>query len=138
LSQNYPYSFIQVSESKMQKFLNEEHEYFSRKFRKYTSWWVCSFLILSICIGFTTAAIVSDRLTSLQQTVFLQIGILLSFFVVVLVILPSVLRVILNCIFKVTSKRKGIIKNSPLSLIPSSPNSLRPKLALKSFRQTMV
>jgi hypothetical protein len=70
--------------------------------------------------------------------VFLQIGILLSFFVVVLVILPSVLRVILNCIFKVTSKRKGIIKNSPLSLIPSSPNSLRPKLALKSFRQTMV
>lgn len=120
----------------MQAFLNEEHTYLSRKFKKYTSYWIGSFLFVSLSVGLLTTSILCDTLTHLQQSIMLEIGLLLCIFIVVFIILPAILRLVLNCLFKRRPISTGV-KNLPLSYKPP-PNSPAPRWALKSFRQTMA
>lgn len=121
----------------MQKCLNEEHAYLSRKFKKYTSWWIGTFLFVGLSVGLLTASILCDTLTYLQQSVMLEIGLMLCIFIVLFIIFPLIIRLILNCFFRTRCRDSGL-KNLPLSYRPSPPSSRAPKWALKSFRETMV
>jgi len=120
----------------MQKFLNEQHILFSNDMRKP----ICQlalFLFIAASITMTVVAILSTNLSLLGQNILLGIGIICCCFIIIVLGVPFIMRLVLNCLFRTRPIRTGI-KNLPLSYIPPPPNSPAPRWALKSFRETMA
>lgn len=120
----------------MQKFLNEEHDHFLRVFRK-PIWGLVLFLFVTGSVGMTVAGILSTSLSYLEQTIFLELGLISCFFLVLFVVIPFIMRLVLNCLFRTRSIKATGIKNLPLGYIPPPPGKA-PRWALKSFRETMA
>jgi hypothetical protein len=124
----------------MQKFLNEEHARYSRLFRK-PVWALALFVLVSASVSMAATGILCTTLTSLEQILLLEFGLIFSCFLAVFVVVPICMRLILNCLFKVRRIGTGL-KNLPLSyrssVQPAPPNSPAPRWALKSFRETMA
>ena len=120
----------------MQKFLNEEHARYSRLFRK-PVWALALFVLVSASVSMAATGILCTTLTSLEQILLLEFGLILCCFLAVFVVVPICMRLILNILFKVRRIGTGL-KNLPLGYIPPAPNSPAPRWALKSFRETMV
>ncbi len=118
----------------MQKFLNEEHARYSRLFRK-PVWAMALFVLVSASVSMAATGILCTTLTSLEQILLLEFGLIFSCFLAVFVVVPICMRLILNCLFKVRRIGTGL-KNLPLSY--RSPQKPAPRWALKSFRETVA
>ena len=120
----------------MQKFLNEEHRHFSQLLRN--PWRALALFVFTVAsVAMVIIAFLCDTLTLLQQNILLELGLLFCCFLVVFLIIPSIMRLVLNIVFKTRSLGTGV-KNLPLGYIPPPPNSPAPRWALKSFRETIV
>ena len=116
----------------MQKFLNEEHARYSRLFRK-PVWAMALFVFVSASVSMTVTGILCRTLTSLEQIMLLELGLIFCCFLAVFVLVPICMRLILNCLFKVRRIGTGL-KNLPLSYRSSQKPA--PRWALKSSRKT--
>ena len=133
-----------MNTTKMQACLNEEASHFDRQYKKYPMLWALSFLYVGLGVSLLTLALQCNTRYSCsydEQGVLLWFGLMILVSVVVFVILPNILRVLLNCFFErpIVSSVK---KMSPLSLpqhspkgSPKPPSTPPPKHALKSFRE---
>jgi hypothetical protein len=122
----------------MQKFLNEEHARYSHLFRK-PVWSLALFVLISASVSMVVIGILCTTLTSLEQIILLELGLISCCFLTVFLVVPICMRLILNYLFKVRQIGTGL-KNLPLSyrssVQPAPPNSPRPRWALKSSRKT--
>ena len=118
----------------MQKFLNEEHARYSQLFRK-PVWAAALFVFVSASVSMAATGILCTTLTSLQQIILLEFGLIFSCFIAVFIVVPICMRLILNCLFKVR-RIGGGLKNLPLSYRSSKKPA--PRWALKSSRKTLA
>jgi len=119
----------------MQKCLNKEAIYFNEQYRKYPALWLASFLYISLCATLLSLVFLCNTTFPCsynQQGVMLWFGTMLSFLLIPFVILPTVLRFILNCLYvkRPLSKEK---KMSPLHMSKQKKIN-RPICSVKSFR----
>lgn len=121
----------------MQRFLNEEHAYFSREF-KHPLWLVGLIMFTVGSVAMVVTAFLCDTLTYLQQSILLQIGLIFCVFLAVFIGVPFIMRLVLNMIFRTRPIQSSGLKNLPLHYTPPPPNSPPPSWALKSFRETMI
>ena len=119
----------------MQKCLNKEASYFNEQYRKYPALLLAPFLYISLCATLLSLVFLCNTTFPCsynQQGVMLWFGTMLSFLLIPFVILPTVLRFILNCLYvkRPLSKEK---KMSPLHMSKKGKVN-RPLCSVKSFR----
>lgn len=120
----------------MQECLNDEARHASRQYKKYPALWLLSFLYLALCASLITLAFLCNTTypcSYSQQNTMLWFGLMLLVSLVMFVIVPSLLRCCLNCLF-IRPRVDTVKKMSPLN-IPKPPSTPPPKHALKSFRE---
>ena len=127
-----------TTSTKMQTCLNEEATHFNRQFRKYPMLWVLLFIYVSTGISLLYLVLqcnISFTCTFAQQDTMLWFGMMILISLVPCIIVPCILRFILNCFYE-RPKLAPIKKMSPLSKpLPKPPSSPPPKHAMKSFRE---
>ena len=105
----------------MQSCLNDERRYIAKKFGKHPvlSTFI-SLFIVSIAVVFTTLALlcyIKLSCTEPQISAFLSIGMNVCILIAVFVVIPFILSVLLNCIFR-TPKPANVRKKNPLRSQP--------------------
>ncbi len=128
--------FAELSLTDMQKFLNEEARHFDRQFNKYPGLWILMFLYVALATTLLIVAILcnsSYRCTHDQQSVMLWFGLILLLIFGIFVILPNILRISLNCLYK--EKKIPVKKMWPLTLV-NPPKSQR--ALIKALRVSMA
>ena len=121
--------------TEMQSFLNKEAAYFNGQYRKYPALWLVSFLYISLCATLLSLVFLCNipyPCSYNQQGAILWFGTMLSFLLIPFVILPNLLRFILNCLYvkRQFSKEK---KMSPLHMSKQRKFN-RQICSVKSFR----
>ena len=103
----------------MQSCLNDERRYVAKKFRKHPVLFTfVTLFIVSLAVVFTTLALLCNvklPCSEPQISAFLNIGMNACIVIVVFVLIPFILSVLLNCIFR-TPKPISVRKRSPLSV----------------------
>jgi hypothetical protein len=103
----------------MQECLNDERRYIAKKFRKHPLLLsVVTLVIVAIPCIFTTLAILCNVKLSCSEpeiTVFLNIGMNTCMIITIFIIIPFILSLLLNCMFRIP-KPVRVRKKNPLSV----------------------
>ena len=122
----------------MQACLNNQDKCITSNLKKYPSLLVAMAAIAMIGIGLLTLSILcntSFSCTYEQRDIMLFVGLNMCIWMLVLYIIPTCMRLILNSIYK--EKKSSSRRNYPLSYV-APPRSRPPRSAMRSFRKTFT
>jgi hypothetical protein len=122
----------------MQACLNNQDRYIISNLKKYPSLLVAMVAIAMIGIGLLTLSILcntSFSCTYQERDIMLFVGLNMCIWMLVLYIIPTCLRILLNSIYK--EKKSSSRRNYPLSYVPP-PRGTPPRSAMRSFRQSFT